>query len=162
MRLKWMWWSLLPSALHWWIAAAALYWNAALTTRSLRGCVGRKLSPNIPSFPSGSSAPFTWDRSLRNSSICGEESQTETGIYSNKHRKQFLTVSIARSFLFSISNFHSFSLFSFYLLFFWKTFLISLLSTFSFSFFLSFLLPYLFIIISNFDVSFLFSFPNYC
>ncbi|TNN60386.1 hypothetical protein EYF80_029375 [Liparis tanakae] len=46
------------------------HWKAARTVRSLSGWVGRKLSPNIPSFPSSSSAPLTWDRSLRNSSIC--------------------------------------------------------------------------------------------
>lgn len=45
------------------------HWKAARTVRSLSGWVGRKLSPNIPSFPSGSSAPLIWDRSLRNSSI---------------------------------------------------------------------------------------------
>lgn len=48
------------------------HWKAARTVRSLRGWVGRKLSPNIPSFPSNSSAPLMWERSLRNSSICME------------------------------------------------------------------------------------------
>lgn len=48
------------------------HWKAARIIRSLSGWVGRKLSPNNPSFPSSSSAPLTWDRSLRNSSICTE------------------------------------------------------------------------------------------
>lgn len=55
------------------------HWKAARTVRSLSGWVGRKLSPSIPSFPSGSSAPLTWDRSLRNSSICNDKDvYTET------------------------------------------------------------------------------------
>lgn len=51
------------------------HWKAARIIRSLSGWVGRKLSPNNPSFPSSSSAPLTWDRSLRNSSICTESGE---------------------------------------------------------------------------------------
>lgn len=58
------------------------HWKAARTVRSLSGWVGRKLSPNNPSFPSRSSAPLTWERSRRNSSICMDRRQLLT-IWSN-------------------------------------------------------------------------------